>query len=114
LGTIGSVSEATVIVLEFFIGLIFDIFGRKNPLVFGFLMIGIGLIGIPLFKEVYPWFLIMRILISIGAVFGMSVPLLPDYVQKDNMGKAMGIIEVVVVSAYILSSTGLLQIAKLF
>jgi len=30
------------------------------------------------------------------------------------MGKAMGVIEVVVVSAYILSSTGLLQLAKLF
>lgn len=95
-------------VLEFFIGLIFDIFGRKKPLVFGFLMIGIGLIGIPLFKQVFPWFLIMRVLISFGGVFGMAVPLLPDYVQKDNMGKAMGVIEVVIVSAYILASTGLL------
>ena len=108
MGTIGSISEACVIVLEFFIGLIFDIFGRKNPLVFGFLLIGIGLIGIPLFSEIYPWFALMRILISIGSIFGLAVPLLPDYVKKENMGRAMGIIEVVVVSAYIFSSTGLL------
>jgi len=43
----------------------------------------------------------------------MAVPLLPDYVHKDNLGKAMGVIEVVVVGAYIFSSTGLLQLAKL-
>jgi MFS family permease len=50
LGTIGSIAEAFVMILEFFIGLIFDLFGRKKPLIFGFLLIGIGLIGIPFFK----------------------------------------------------------------
>jgi len=50
LGTIGSISEAVVMVIELFIGLIFDVFGRKIPLVFGFILIGLGLIGIPLFK----------------------------------------------------------------
>jgi MFS family permease len=80
LGTIGSIAEAFAIILEFFIGLIFDLFGRKKPLIFGFLLFGIGLIGIPFFKKVFPWFLILRIMISLGAVFGMSVPLLPDYV----------------------------------
>jgi len=54
LGYNGSIAEVAVIILELFIGVILDTFGRKVPLVVGFVVSGIALLSIPLLHELYP------------------------------------------------------------
>jgi MFS family permease len=71
-----------------FMGLIFDTVGRKLPTVVGFLVAGTSILGTPWFTEVYPWFLIMRVMISVGIIPGLNNPLLPDYVQQGSLGLA--------------------------
>ena len=80
MGRIGMISEVFVIVLQIFMGILVDIFGRKWPLVIGFAIAGIAVGVIPLFTELYPWYLIIRILIGTGIVIGTNIPLIPDYV----------------------------------
>jgi len=50
LGFIGSIAEICVIILEMFMGVILDTFGRKVPLVIGFLVSGASILSIPLFN----------------------------------------------------------------
>ena len=88
LGYIGSVSQVCVLLVQAFMGLIQDTFGRKFPIVTGLLMAGVGLALIPVFTEVYPSLLIMKILISVGIVAGMNAPLLPDYIDPQSLGIA--------------------------
>lgn len=47
-----------------------------------------------------------------GTVVGMNIPLLPDYVEQEHIGKANAIIQIVISSAFIFSTSGLLQIGK--
>ena len=112
MGKIASIAEACVIVEDFFLGPIFDAFGRKVPMIIGFLVLAAAIGAIPLFKSLYPAYCILRCLISLGMVIGMNVPLLPDYVHKNSLGLANGYLELVTTAAYIFSSTGLLQIGR--
>ena len=70
------------------LGVIFDTVGRKIPTILGFLSAGLAIIGTPLFTIVYPWFLCMRVMISVGIIPGLNTPLLPDYVDKKSLGLA--------------------------
>ena len=54
-----------------------------------------------------------RIMLSLGTIVGLNVPLLPDYVRKDNIGRAQGILQVNISVAFIFSSSGLIELAKL-
>ena len=74
--------------MDMFLGIIFDTVGRKLPTVLGFLLAGTAIIGTPWFTKVYPWFLVMRVMISVGIIPGMNNPLLPDYVQHGSLGLA--------------------------
>lgn len=107
LGKIGMWAEVVTLVFYFFLGPIFDTFGRKVPIVLGFLLVALSIALIPMCRSLFPAFLILRTCISLGTVIGMNVPLLPDYVQKESMGLANGYIEVVICSAFIFASTGL-------
>ena len=49
LGTINSIAEACVIVQDLYMGLIQDKFGRKIPIVFGLILLGVAIGIIPLF-----------------------------------------------------------------
>ena len=89
------------------IGTIFDILGRRIPLVIGIIFIAISMGCIPLGKTIYPGFLLLYILNDFGTTIGMNVPLLPDYVQKDNIGRAQGILHIMVSLSWILATTGL-------
>ena len=80
LGYIGMISEVFVIVLELFMGVIIDTIGRKAPLVIGLIIAGVATAAIPLFKSLYPGYLILRILIGMGTIIPVNIPLLPDYV----------------------------------
>ena len=112
LGRIGAYVEIVVIIEGLFMGPIFDYFGRKIPLVIGFLITGIAVAGIPMFRSLYPAFFILRVMLSCGSLTGLNAPLLPDYVQKESLGKAVGQVEVVINLAFIFASTGMLQIAS--
>ena len=50
-------------------------------------------------------------MISCGTLTGLNAPLLPDYVEKESLGRAVGQVEVVINMAFIFASTGMLQIA---
>ena len=87
-GYCGFIAQLFVISLDMFMGLIFDTVGRKLPTVIGFLVAGTSILGTPWFTEVYPWFLVMRVMISVGIIPGANNPLLPDYVQQGSLGLA--------------------------
>ena len=79
LGYIGMVAEATTIVLMVFIGVTIDTFGRKGLLVIGVLVAGVTMGLLPI-TNIYPGFLICRVLMSLGITIAQNIPLLPDYV----------------------------------
>ena len=101
-----------VIVEIIFMGPLYDTFGRKIPIVLGFLATGASIIVIPLCSTMFPAFLILRCVLSLGTSIGLNCPLLPDYVSNKSMGLANGIGQVVISFAFIFSSSGLLTIAK--
>jgi MFS family permease len=104
-GYCGFIAQLFVIALDMFLGIIFDTVGRKLPTVLGFLLAGTAIIGTPWFTEVYPWFLVMRVMISVGIIPGMNNPLLPDYVQHGSLGLANAYVR------YVLSHCGFSKIS---
>ena len=66
LGTMGTIEEFLVIVLDLVNGLIFDLVGRKLPISIGMFVAGIGISAIPMFSEIYPGFFICRASIHLG------------------------------------------------
>ena len=52
-------------------------------------------------------------MLSLGTIVGLNVPLLPDYVRKDKIGYTQGILQVKISAAFIFSSSGLIELAKL-
>ena len=84
-------------------GPIFDTFGRKIPLVISFIVTGIAIGSIPLFKTLYPAYFVLRVLISLGTTIGLNAPLLPDYVDPGSIGIAYGQVEVLITLSYFLS-----------
>ena len=80
LGNISMICEAVVIAEELVMGVIVDTFGRKIPLLTGWLVAGLAFATVPLFTSLYPSFLIVRMLIYCGLIVGANIPLLPDYV----------------------------------
>jgi len=54
-------------------------------------MIGLSVALIPVFDQI-KYYYVLRIMISIGSTFGLNVPLLPDYVKYEFIGRAMAII----------------------
>ena len=52
MGMIGTVAEAICILEGFFLGFVFDHFGRKWPIVFAFVMVGTCIVLIPVFHRI--------------------------------------------------------------
>ena len=88
MGLIAGYAEMVMVFFQFLLGIIFDVVGRRVPLVLGIALIAVGICCIPLAHDLYPWFLIFRIMLSAGSVVGLNVPLLPDYVDKEYVGRA--------------------------
>lgn len=112
MGKIGSIAELCMLVAQPLTGLAFDTVGRKVPVFLGMLMVGLSFLLIPLGRNLYPQFLLLRTLLSFGTIVGLNAPLLPDYVQGPFIGRAYAINQLVISSAFIFSSTGLMQIGK--
>ena len=42
----------------------------------------------PLKRQVYPWFMLFRVIMTLGYYIGFIVPLHVDYVQTEYIGRA--------------------------
>jgi MFS family permease len=87
-GDCGFYAELFVIAFDMVLGVLFDTVGRKIPTVIGFMLVGLSIAATPWFKEVFPWFYLMRVFMSLGIIPGVNTPLLPDYVQDKSLGLA--------------------------
>jgi len=90
MGTIGMISETINVFFQLVAGVLIDTFGRKVPLIIGFMVAGAAMGCIPLFTSLYPGYLMLRTLIGLGITVGQNIPLIPDYVHKDFVGIANG------------------------
>ena len=77
----------------------------------GYLFTAIGLLILPYFDQVYPWFLISRLFMSLIGITG-NCPFIPDYIQEQSQGLANGYMMMVVHFANFLSSTVLLKVSE--
>ena len=80
-------------------------------------MAGIGLAGlcigmIPFFHNLYPAFFLCNLFGFAGAMFGLNVPLAPDYVEKSSLGLANFFVVILCVVGNIAGSSALLAIPE--
>ena len=67
--------------------------------------------GIPFGSTVYPWFFCCRTLGMIGCCIAVNIPLLPDYIHKDSIGRASAYLNIMMLSSSIFVVVGIFQIA---
>ena len=88
----------------FFAGYLFDIVGRRFTLLISFLISAGLLFSVPYTApNVYPWLLVVRILIGITTAAPLSNPLVADYIHKHAIGKAASMVAVGFVIGEVLS-----------
>ena len=87
MGKVSLYSALIKIPFTLVLGFVFDVFGRRIPLVLGMLMLSASIFCMPLGKNLYPGYLIFSIMLSLGMNLAGNAPLLPDYVQKATIGK---------------------------
>ena len=112
LGYIGFWAEGVTVIQGLYMGLVVDAFGRKIPIVLCFLVTGACFIAVPMCRSLYPSYLIIRCLISMGTMVFINIPLVPDYVQKESMGLATAYSQFTITCAFLFSSTGLYSIDR--
>jgi len=66
MGYIGMITEAILIVIQIFFGVLIDTFGRKVPLITSLTFAGLAMGLIPVMRTLYPGFFILRILMGVG------------------------------------------------
>mmetsp|Transcript_60934 Transcript_60934/g.83683 ORF Transcript_60934/g.83683 Transcript_60934/m.83683 type:complete len:97 (-) Transcript_60934:890-1180(-) len=86
----GSISDLIAVIAAPFVGALMDLYGRKIPILTGFIMASIAMMLMPSFYVVYPWLCLLRGMMSLGSAAATSSPLISDYVQKDSIGRACG------------------------
>ena len=82
----------TKIAIAPFYGILTDVIGRKFFIVFGILCMSIGILGMSLVHQIYPYYLIFRLIFANGAIACLCSPLLADYVHFETKGRASGIL----------------------
>lgn len=85
---VATVTDIVNVAFTACLGVLFDLIGRRIPLVFGMTIIAVGMFCVPLETKVVPWFVLFRTIITIGQSFGANCPLLVDYVLREDIGKA--------------------------
>ena len=80
LGDIGFYTEIVIIIADFLVGPLLDFIGRKYSLIIGLLIGGVLLIVFPYGGTAFPWFFLMRMVVSIGLLPALNSPLAPDYI----------------------------------
>jgi len=71
--------------------------------VFALLLLSVAIGAIPLFTDLYPAYLILRICISLGLIVILNLPLMPDYVKREKLGLANGYMQIVISAARIVA-----------
>jgi hypothetical protein len=62
-------------------------------------MLAVGIGAIPMFREVYPWFFTFRTMGVVGGSLALNIPFMPDYVEKNSIGKASSILQIVTLAS---------------
>ncbi len=83
-------------ILSQFVGLLYDILGRRVMVVGATLIGGITLVVMPLSSNVFPELLICRVVVANCGVILMGNPLLMDYVTQENKGLAAGFLSLTI------------------
>jgi MFS family permease len=109
IGTINVYGEVCCIFIQFFIGLIFDVFGRKVPIIMGTFLMSVATITLPYFKpNVYPWYTTLFCVAKVCGMFAFTSPLIADYIERESMGLATSYAEIFIHTADLLASTVML------
>lgn len=69
-------------------------------------MSAVAFIAFPLFTEVYPWFLVCKILTNVGTVLFLNAPFLPDYFDHGSIGLASSYVQISQTIATLVSNSG--------
>ena len=83
---LGLYADLGVIPCEFVLGTLFDLFGRKKFICGGMIIVGVTLIVITFFSEVYPWLLVFMVILYITLLPTVISPLQVDYLLPESMG----------------------------
>ena len=108
MGKVSLYTDLVKIPFTFMLGFVFDVFGRRIPVLIGMLMVSVSIFCMPLGKHLYPGYLICRIVLALGTALAGNAPLLPDYVQKSTIGKGQSVAELISSVAMISTGSGLL------
>ena len=110
LAQIGMIRQVLLLAEDLAMGVLFDTVGRRVPLAAGIGLGGLCVALIPLFHHIYPSFFLCNVLAFAGAMFGLNVPLAPDYVEKSSLGLANLFVVVVGVAGNVAGAAGMLAI----
>ena len=101
------------VIATFFSGYLFDVLGRKVTLFGCFLIASLLLFAVPWTSpDVYPWLLLVRILIGIFSSGTLSNPLVVDYIHVTALGKAASLVAVGYVLGEVISMGALFTATK--
>jgi MFS family permease len=73
---------------DFVAGYVHDICGRRLTIFFGFIIAALCAASFPLVPSVWPYFLILRIVMTIALSGPNNHPLVADYVKNRSRGLA--------------------------
>ena len=78
--TISVISVASAILLTIFIGVVYDVMGRKGPVLIFLVLMSISIILMPFLDEIFPGYVILRCFVVLSSTIVTTVPFAPDYV----------------------------------
>ncbi|KAL4484746.1 hypothetical protein ABPG74_019923 [Tetrahymena malaccensis] len=81
----------TKIIFAPIMGIVCDKFGRRVTLFYGICIVTLALCLMPLSNNIYPTYLLIRILYAHGAITISIIPLLADYVTNATKGKGAAV-----------------------
>jgi MFS family permease len=81
--------ETLGVLFDIFIGFVFDGCGRRLPMGIAYAVAACGLLMMPMFTQVYPWFLMCRLFIAFSTIT-VNCPLIADYIDEESQGLANG------------------------
>jgi len=73
---------------DFLAGYIHDICGRRNTIFIGFMVASVVAASFPYVPSVWPWFLFLRIIMTLALSGPNNHPLIADYVKTRSRGLA--------------------------
>ena len=107
---ISAYSEGVAMLFEAVSGQIID---TKLAIILATTMMGVSLVLVPFFIQLYPGFFLVYVIMSIGSIICLNNPLLPDYVHKGSFGLAQSYNQIIDILAMVVSTSGLFALHNL-